>query len=280
MDFHDFFYKYIEIGGIGTNYEAFSDVDYNYVYWSHVYWAYTLGIVKGYGDGTFQPGREISRQEAAVLLLNTYDFYGEWEIQEMGLSFCEVYADSDLVAEWAIESAMFMYQSNIMRGVDAITFSPLGTYTVEQCIISFLRLYENAPTSRQNSNITHFMTFADTLADVLAGPTGNANIDTRYDLEDITVIYSIVGGLPHGGINYFLWILYGHDADESNDGELFTGRREILQRLRNAGGHSNVFPVRDLELSDDESTITFSLFWGEGLHYYSVDLITAKVREV
>ena len=47
-----------------------SDVDSTAWYADAVIWAYNAGVVSGYEDGTFRPGRAITRQEMAVM------FYG------------------------------------------------------------------------------------------------------------------------------------------------------------------------------------------------------------
>lgn len=262
MDINDFINSYLAAYEINPDYEAFLDADDGLVIFAHA-----VGIVAGYEDGTFRPNAEITRQEAAVMLLNTYDLYGMWKLQEKAYSFDLSFSDADMVSEWARSSVMFMYQIEVMNGTGDDTFAPLGKYTVEQSIITFLRLYENAPESRFDSTITHFMTFDESFAEVLATPFFRVN--EQFDLEECVVVYGEITGVPHSP--YFkLWIVY-------KDG----GRREILQHLpQNLDGWQNDFNIRDVKLNDDKSALTFIRNYEGRDYYYSIDLKSAKLSEI
>ena len=49
----------------------YEDVDAQAWYGNAVYWARITGVATGYGDGTFQPGDSITRQEFAQMLSTT-----------------------------------------------------------------------------------------------------------------------------------------------------------------------------------------------------------------
>ena len=94
-----------------------------------------LGIVTGYEDGTFQPTRELSRQEAAVILQRLYTvLYGKIEASPT------LYADNGSIGVWAKDSVYAMRQTGIMQGVGANRFDPKNGYTCEQSIITMLRM--------------------------------------------------------------------------------------------------------------------------------------------
>ena len=106
--------------------------------------ANALGIVNGVGNGRFNPDGMISRQEAAVMLMRTASVLGITTPEATAVSF----ADSDDFAEWAkagiaFVSSMVDKNSNqkVMSGVGNNLFSPLGTYTREQSIVTMLRLF-------------------------------------------------------------------------------------------------------------------------------------------
>lgn len=98
-----------------------------------------LGIVTGYEDGTFQPTRELSRQEAAVILQRLYTvLYGKIEASPT------LYADNGSIGVWAKNSVYAMRQTGIMQGVGANRFDPKNGYTCEQSIITMLRMTQKA----------------------------------------------------------------------------------------------------------------------------------------
>lgn len=99
----------------------------------------SLGIVTGYEDGTFQPTRELSRQEAAVILQRLYTvLYGKIEASPT------LYADNGSIGVWAKDSVYAMRQTGIMQGVGANRFDPKNGYTCEQSIITMLRMTQKA----------------------------------------------------------------------------------------------------------------------------------------
>ena len=99
----------------------------------------SLGIVTGYEDGTFQPTRELSRQEAAVILQRLYTvLYGNIEVSPT------LYADNGSIGVWAKDSVYAMRQTGIMQGVGANRFDPKNGYTCEQSIITMLRMAQKA----------------------------------------------------------------------------------------------------------------------------------------
>lgn len=111
--------------------------------------AYYLGIVNGIGETDFNPDGEITRQEAAAMLMRVYKNYAKTEQTAAGFKFAD---DSD-IADWAKEDVYSINSLGIMQGVGENTFAPLEGYTVEQSIATFWRLYDKAPLSRKNKNI-------------------------------------------------------------------------------------------------------------------------------
>ena len=111
--------------------------------------AYYLGIVNGIGETDFNPDGEITRQEAAAMLMRVYKNYAKTEQTAADFKFAD---DSD-IADWAKEDVYSINSLGIMQGVGENTFAPLDGYTVEQSVATFWRLYDKAPVSRKNKNI-------------------------------------------------------------------------------------------------------------------------------
>ncbi|MDL2288848.1 WG repeat-containing protein, partial [Oscillospiraceae bacterium OttesenSCG-928-F05] len=97
----------------------------------------SLGIVEGIGGGQFNPSGSITREQAAKLLAGTAAHLG-LPAKTGGAAF----ADAGQIAPWATGYVDFVSAHGIMTGVDGGRFAPKGTYTVEQSIVTMLRLYK------------------------------------------------------------------------------------------------------------------------------------------
>ncbi len=97
-----------------------------------------LGIITGYEDGNFRAQGEITREEAAVIISRMLKLYNLEETSETE------YQDADTIQEWARSAVDITARYNIMNGVGDNTFAPKGSYTVEQSIITMLRVFNTA----------------------------------------------------------------------------------------------------------------------------------------
>ena len=98
--------------------------------------AASIGIISGVGDGRFNPSGSLTRQEAAVILKQICDKLGKTFL-DVGIDF----EDEDAISEWAKESVEKVSVAGLMDGYEN-RFDPLGTFTVQQAISVFNRLYE------------------------------------------------------------------------------------------------------------------------------------------
>ena len=118
-----------------------SDVDSTAWYADAVTWAYNAGVVSGYEDGTFRPGRTITRQEMAVMfygmLFGTDSILIEDDIK-LALG---AFKDGDTVASWAREAVAVCYISGIMVG-DNGSFKPTDLLSRAQLAQVFRSFYE------------------------------------------------------------------------------------------------------------------------------------------
>ncbi len=108
--------------------------------------AAAIGAVRGVGNDLFRPEKSITRQDAAVLLLQTAQAVGIVPQEALPLPF----ADGDLIRDyarqavaWACSVTDLVTGTPVMAGVGPEEFSPLGTYTREQAILTLLRLYRS-----------------------------------------------------------------------------------------------------------------------------------------
>ena len=109
-------------------------------YEAAVTWAAQTGVATGYGDGTFQPGDNITRQEFAQMLYNYakykgYDLSAEGDLSQ--------FPDSGSVANWA-ETAMSWANGNeLINGHDNGTIDAGGTAIRAQAASILMKFDQN-----------------------------------------------------------------------------------------------------------------------------------------
>ena len=118
----------------------YEDVDAQAWYGDAVYWARITGVATGYGDGTFQPGDSITRQEFAQMLYNYAKYKGYDLSAEGDLS---TFPDANSIADWA-EAAMSWANGNeLINGHDDGTLEPDGTATRAQAASILMQFDQN-----------------------------------------------------------------------------------------------------------------------------------------
>ena len=118
----------------------YEDVNAEEWYGNAVYWARITGVATGYGDGTFQPGDSITRQEFAQMLYNYAKYKGYDLTAEGDLS---QFPDSGSVADWA-EAAMSWANGNeLINGHDDGTIDAGGTAIRAQAASILMKFDQN-----------------------------------------------------------------------------------------------------------------------------------------
>lgn len=118
---------------------TFTDTNNN----KYIQIAARLGIVKGYGDGTFLPNAEITREESAVLLEQLIYFVTKGELA-VTMQYI-IFEDENEISQWAKNSVQLVTKvgagmGRVMNGVGEGQFDPKGKYTVEQSILTMQRV--------------------------------------------------------------------------------------------------------------------------------------------
>lgn len=258
-----------------------SDVGFSDYNGADVQWAHALGVVNGRGDGTFDPEGDITRQEAAAMLYRAYAVYGgRPDVQDS--SFGATFSDAGQVAEWARDSVETIWTLGVMGGTGDGLFDPLGPYTREQCIITFLRLWQSGPVGRAQENVKPLASPDDVIAAMVAGNGAlfPFTVDQRLDTPSCTVLYGAYRGGPHGSY-YHIFLVYP-------DG----GCREVMDGNVPYVNVWNILPpAEELALSEDQSRITFRVTFDareenlatgkvlheKGVYHVAVELSTGKV---
>jgi uncharacterized repeat protein (TIGR02543 family) len=115
--------------GAGT----FTDCDYDAYYGKYVDWCAENGVIKGMGGALFAPGREITRQEMAAILYRFADYLDvlpedlDAASAASGPDMAIEYPDSDSIASWATNAALYCQTSDIITGRTGGLFAPEET---------------------------------------------------------------------------------------------------------------------------------------------------------
>lgn len=106
---------------------------------------YHSGIIRGRSETVFSPEDSITREEAAAILYRMAAFM-EIPIPAAkdGAAFYDVslYTDDPEISDWARDGIYAMRALSVMTGTEAQMFSPKSPYTVEQAVITMVRLLE------------------------------------------------------------------------------------------------------------------------------------------
>lgn len=109
-------------------------------YYSAVLWAQQNGIVAGYGDGTFQPGTNITREQLAVIFYN-YAKYQGYNLS--AVNDLSGFTDAGNVSPWALDAMRWAVGSGIMGGFGDGILGPQETATRAQVAAMLRRFIEN-----------------------------------------------------------------------------------------------------------------------------------------
>lgn len=104
----------------------FTDVKAGDWYAGSVAAAVKAGLVHGYGDGTFGPDRQISRQEMAAMIYNALKAsgYAKTLTEEEKARALAKFNDQDGIQAWARDAAAAVVSEGIVGGVGGGLFSP------------------------------------------------------------------------------------------------------------------------------------------------------------
>ena len=124
-----------DISGENLGY-PYEDVNAQAWYGNAVYWARITDVATGYGDGTFQPGDSINRQEFAQMLYN-YAKYKGYDLTAAG--DLTAFPDGSEVQEWAVPAMAWANGNQLINGHDDGTLEPGGTTTRAQAAAVLMR---------------------------------------------------------------------------------------------------------------------------------------------
>ncbi|MBD7970373.1 S-layer homology domain-containing protein [Paenibacillus gallinarum] len=120
----------------GTN-NGFNDLDAKAWYATELSVALSLGITKGYNDGTYRPNAKISRQEASIMISNV--LMKELKNPVMTKAGFKDYAD---ITTWASDGVNLASSYEIVKGYADGKFYPKKNITRAETAVMIYRLLE------------------------------------------------------------------------------------------------------------------------------------------
>lgn len=132
----------------------FDDLDYEKHAVASIATSYHLGIVNGKAKGKFAPDDFITRQEAAVIIANAYEYMLEREhliSKFKNSSSSQSFSDDAKIANWAKKYVYQILNAELMSGTGKNNFSPDLKITREQAILTAMRAFKKASLQKDTS---------------------------------------------------------------------------------------------------------------------------------
>ncbi|MBC8630926.1 N-acetylmuramoyl-L-alanine amidase [[Eubacterium] tenue] len=114
-----------------TGQENFTDVSESDWYYNDVCIGVNSGYINGYGDNTFKPNKQISREEASKIIATVLDLEGDGNLN---------FKDKSEISNWAKPYVDALSDNNIIKGYEDNTFRPHNNMTRAESVTILSRV--------------------------------------------------------------------------------------------------------------------------------------------
>ena len=118
----------------------FTDVAAGQYYTDAIAWAAENHLVNGYGDGTFGPNDNITREQMSALLYRYAEFKG-YDLTARG--DLSGYTDASQISDYAVTAMQWATAEGLVNGMGDGTLAPRGNSTRAQIATILMRFLEN-----------------------------------------------------------------------------------------------------------------------------------------
>lgn len=125
----------------------------------------SLGIIKGKTETEFAPDDNLTREEAAVIIMRMINNLMPMAMTEMLF----VYEDINEISDWAADDVQKISNLGFMQGVGNGKFAPKATYKTEQAIATLVRVYERTKASEITDSTLGIIGGADGPTQIIIG---------------------------------------------------------------------------------------------------------------
>lgn len=133
----------------------FTDTEnYDVIYLHH------YGIINGKGETTFAPNDILTREEAATILSRLLIFHPSLNTESSKNFVLNNYEDCSEISSWAENGVNKMTNLGVMEGYSQNVFGPKGIYSIEEAVVTLMRLHNCIEESHSQFSI---VSFADAL---------------------------------------------------------------------------------------------------------------------
>ena len=112
-----------------------------------VTWAAERGYLTGVGDGRYEPGRSVTRQEFAAILWRRAGSPGA------AVQGLDQFRDAGAVGEWARTPVLWALQAGVMAGQSGGRLAPSGTITVAEALVMLERVHTLPDVTRLRADL-------------------------------------------------------------------------------------------------------------------------------
>ncbi len=129
-------------GGRPTSLSHFKDVATDKWYAKAANWAFEIGIISGYTDGTFHPERKATREEL-IAVIYRYAIYKGYNVAEGLKANADGFADDGKISSWAKTAMNWAIGEEIIGGKPGAIIDPQGTATRAETAQIFMGLLKD-----------------------------------------------------------------------------------------------------------------------------------------
>ncbi len=160
----------------GKNAEGFSDVPDGSWYREYVGWATSVGILKGYPDGTARPGAEVTRAELSAMIGRYVDGKGAALPADPQTG---PFSDASSFGDWFADAAEEMRTAGLLKGYENGAMRPSAPATRAEVATVFVRLSRSLEVA--GSTILFASEYKNTRAILIFDPDFEITGHKRYE---------------------------------------------------------------------------------------------------